>query len=116
MPSPVVRVNPVTLTCDPDSIVITQANGQGVAIMFQIDPQAGPDWRWSSTTTPIVVQAPNGIFSDGGFPGGNGKGPVRLTNRNLPADVGTYKYTATLIKDGDASPTVIDPSIINRLT
>src|SRR6478609_8996549 len=107
MSSPKVIVNPVTGTCDPDTIVITKAQGQGVAIMFQIDPQAGRDWSWVTTPNPIVVQAPSGIFSDGAYPGGNGKGPVKLMNRNLPTDVGTYKYTATLIKDGDANPTII---------
>jgi len=115
MPSPRVLVNPVARTCDPDKITIKQDQGQGVAILFQIDPKAGNSWRWSTTPNPIVVQAAAGKFSGGVNPGGNGKGPVTVNNRNLPTDIGVYKYTATLIQDGVSTPTVIDPSIENEL-
>ncbi|MEO7598974.1 MAG: hypothetical protein ABIV50_08575 [Opitutus sp.] len=111
---PTVLVNPVTKTCNPDTVNITRAHGQGVAIFFEIDPAAGNGWRWSQNPNPIVVQAEDGKFSDGGHPGGNGKGRIRLLNRNLPGDAGSYKYTAALVQDGASQPTIIDPYIQNE--
>jgi len=110
-----VLVNPATGTCTPDTVVVTQKHGKDVAIFFEIDPAAGDHWSWSSEPDPIVVEAPSGIFSDGKNPGGNGKGKVKLKNRNAPSDIGTYKYTATLIQAGSSTPVVIDPSIENKL-
>jgi hypothetical protein len=113
---PRVLVNPIAGTCEPDTVVITPAHGRGVAIIFEIDPAAGPDWKWSSHPHPIVVEDKAGdIFTDGHHPGGNGKGTVRLMNRNLPSDIGLFKYTAHLMKDGASTVTSIDPSIQNRL-
>ena len=114
-PQHIVIVNPVNGTCSPDVITVKQSHGRGVQIMFKIDPRAGPKWRWSQSPHPIVVDAPEGVFSGGVNPGGNGKGPVLVFDRNLPSDVGTYKYTAALIEEGASEPVIIDPSIVNEL-
>ncbi|MEI6107903.1 MAG: hypothetical protein WCR49_12940 [Opitutae bacterium] len=114
-PGPTVLVNPVTGTCSPDVVVITQKHGKDVTITFEIDPAAGDNWSWSADPEPIVVGGAGSVFSDGHHPGGNGKGKVKLKNRNLPADVGTYKYTANLIQAGSSTPVSIDPSIQNKL-
>lgn len=111
---PTVLVNPVTGTCEPDTVSITRAHGQHAPIFFQIDPAAGKDWSWSRNPAPIVVEAEDGKFSDGAHPGGNGKGRLRLLNRNLPEDAGSYKYTVALIQDGASQPTIIDPYIRNE--
>jgi hypothetical protein len=100
-PPVTVLVNPVTGTCNPD--------------VFEIDPAAGNDWSWFDQPAAIVVQAPEGIFTDGKRPGGNGKGKVKLKNRNNHSDVGSYKYTAHLIQDGASTPVSVDPSIENKL-
>jgi hypothetical protein len=113
MPQPtIVLVNPVTKTCGPDTVKFTRAHGHHVPVFFEIDPAAGQGWRWSPN--PIVVQAEDGKFSDGGHPGGDGRGRVRLLNRNLPEDAGSYKYTAAVIQDGASEPTLIDPYIQNE--
>jgi hypothetical protein len=114
-PPVTVLVNPVTGTCNPDVVVVTQRHGKDVMIFFEIDPAAGNSWSWFDNPAAIVVQAPNGVFSDGQSPGGNGKGKVKLKNRNSPADLGTYKYTAHLIQNGSSTPVSIDPSIENKL-
>ena len=111
----IVIVNPVTGTCDPDVVTVKQSHGKGVQITFKIDPHAGPTWRWSQNPNPIVVDAPSGIFSGGVNPGGNGKGPVLVFDRNLPSDIGVFKYTATLIESGSSDPVSIDPSVANEL-
>ncbi len=111
---PVVVVNPVTRTCNPDQVHINQQHGQGVAIFFVIDPAAG-NWSWSQSPDPIVLDNAGSIFSDGKHPGGNGKGRVRVLNRNLPSDIGAHKYTANLVQDGTGARVAIDPHIINEL-
>lgn len=111
MPSPIVIVNPVAGTCDPDTVEITQDHGRGVAITFKIDPAVGNSWAWSPNA--IVVDGGGDIFTGGGHPGGNGKGNVQVFDRNLSSDTGTFKYTANLIKDG-TTPVAIDPSIQNK--
>jgi hypothetical protein len=111
-----VLVNPVTKTCDPDVLKVSQKkHGKNVTIFFEIDPAAGPDWRWSTNPDPIVVDNGGGIFSDGKNPGGNGKGQVKLKDRNDNSDVGIFKYTANLINEATATPVAIDPSIENEL-
>ena len=112
---PVVVVNPVTKTCTPDQVHINQTHGRGVAIFFDIDPQAAGNWSWSQTPDPIVLDAPGGIFSDGKHPGGRGKNRVRILNRNLPSDIGSHKYTANLVEDKTGQRVSIDPHIVNEL-
>jgi hypothetical protein len=114
-PPVTVLVNPVTGTCNPDVVSIYQSQGPNVIIFFEIDPAAGNDWSWFDQPAAIVVQAPEGIFTDGKRPGGNGKGKVKLKNRNNHSDVGSYKYTAHLIQDGASTPVSVDPSIENKL-
>ena len=112
--SPIVTVDPVTGVCNPDPIVIVRETlGQNVEILFKIAGGENSEWKWSTTPPPIVVKAPAGIFSGGENPGGNGKGPVLVRDRNAPTDNGRYKYTATLINSSNETK-VIDPEVVNE--